>query len=142
VIDCASSVKDFFSKKTKTVEGHYVVGKCDKLLRETINANTFEVVISDVTIDKNIKHHNDLSIEDYMVLDCMLKDYHFLVKDGDKTAGIIYSNQIQYYYALKATKSGDTIFLTSFRKTNKNDIKRINNKAKKGLVEIIIDKAN
>jgi len=142
VLDYASSIKDFFSKKMKTLEGYYVIGECDDIVKKTIASNTFEVVISDVTIEKNIKHHNDLSIDDYLVLDSMFHDYHFLVKDGDKTAGIIYTKDIQYYYALKATKSGDTIFLTSFRKTNKNDIKRIKNKVKRGLAKIVVEKQN
>jgi len=127
------AIKNFFNNKSKNKEGFTVIGICDELIKSTINANIYEVVISDVTIEKNIKHHDDLTIEDYKVLD------DILVKDGDKTAGIIYTNKYQYYYALKSTKSGDTIFLTSFRKTNKSDIKRIRNKSKKGLVNIIID---
>ncbi len=136
------SIKEFFTHKTKTTEGYTIVGVCDEVVKKAINANTCQVVISDVTIEKNINHHSDLRVDDYEVLNFMLGGYHFLVKDGDKTVGIIYTRKVQYYYVLKATKSGDTIFLTSFRKTNKHDIERIRNKSKKGLVKIIVDKAN
>ena len=134
------SIKQFFSIKPKSIEGFTIIGNCDDLIKTTINSNTNQVVISEVTIEKNIKHHSDLTINDYQTLDNILTNYDLLVKDGDKTAGIIYTKKYQYYYALKSTKSGDTIFLTSFRKTNKNDIKRIRNKSNKGLVDIIIDK--
>ncbi len=142
MIEYTSSIKNYFNEKSKTLEGFSIIGQCDGLVKKTINANTFEVVISDVTIEKNIKHHSDLSIDDYKILNSMLNDYHFLVKDGDKTAGIIYTEKIEYYYALKATKSGETIFLTSFRKTNKNDIRRIKNKVKRGLAKIVLEKQN
>ena len=134
------SIKQYFNIRPKSIEGFYIIGNCDNLIQTTIRSNTNQVVISEVTIDKNIKHHSDLTIEDYQVLDNILLNYGLLVKDGDKTAGIIYAKEQQYYYALKSTKSGDTIFLTSFRKTNVHDIKRIRNKSKKGLVNIIVDK--
>ena len=137
-----NSIINFFKLKNKDNEGHSIIGYCDDIIKYTINANTNQVVISKVTIDKNLKHHSDLNIDDYQILDNILLNYDLLIKDGNKTAGIVYTKQQQYYYALKSTKSGDTIFLTSFRKTNKHDIKRIRNKSKKGLVSIIIDTKN
>lgn len=134
------SIKNFFTDKLKNIEGHCIVGKCDELIKKVISSNTQIVVMSNVTIEKNIKHHNDLSVEDYRVLDFMFENYDFLLKDSDKTVGIIYTKTTQYYYSLKSTKSGDSIFLTSFRKTNKHDIKRIRNKSEKGMLEIIVDK--
>jgi len=40
-----SSIKEFFSYKSQTNEGHKIVGICDALVKKTINANTNQVVI-------------------------------------------------------------------------------------------------
>jgi hypothetical protein len=139
VEDYINTIKSFFKNKSKDNDGFHIIGLCDDITKNTIGATTNQVVISNITIEKNIKHHTDLTIEDYNVINNIFENYSLLLKDTKHTVGVIYTKKQQYYYALKSTKSGDTIFLTSFRKTNKSDIKRIRNKSKKGLLDIIID---
>ena len=70
-------------------------------------------------------------------LDKIIGTYNILIKDGEYTVGIVHYELEEYYYALKSTKSRNTIFLTSFRKTSKHDIQRLKNKLSKGKIEVI-----
>ena len=76
-----------------------------------------------------------------MQLDEIVGKSHFVAKDGDKTVAIVLDKESKqlYHYALKATKSGKGLFLTSFRKTNKISIDKIRKKAKENKVKILKD---
>ena len=127
----------FFKSKKITKSGYYILGIANNKIVETLASNINEIVISEQTIVKNINHHTDLLINDYKKLDDIIGRFDILIKDGQYTVGIVNYQFGNYYYALKTTKSGNTIFLTSFRKTSQHDIKRLKNKLLKGKIEII-----
>jgi len=130
-------IYEHFYKKAKCSIGFFLLGKIDRTVTEILDTLVDEVVISLVTIEKNIKHHDDLLLKDYEILDDIIGKYDILLKDGEHTVGIISNEYGQYFYALKVTASKEKIFLTSFRKTSKHDIKRFKNGVKKGKIEVI-----
>ena len=132
-------IKDFFDTKEKDAEGYFKIGVCDDFIKRSINANTSDVVMSQVSLKKNIEHHSDLTLDDYRALDNIFDRYEILIKDGENTVGVVYIGTEKYYYALKSTKSGDTIFLTSFRKTNNKDINRLRKKVDKKRAVMLMD---
>ena len=132
-----NEILEFFELKQKHPSGYYILGNANKDIVDTLQTNISEIVISHQTILKNISHHTDLSINDYKNLDKIIGKYNILIKDGEYTVGIVHYEYEEYYYALKSTKSRNTIFLTSFRKTSKHDIQRLKNKLSKGKIEVI-----
>jgi len=127
----------FFKSKEITKAGYYILGVANLKIIETLLSKTNKIVISEQTIIKNINHHKDLTLKDYENLCKIIGNFDILIKDGQYTVGIVNYKFGNYYYALKSTKSGNTIFLTSFRKTSQHDIKRLKNKLLKGKIEII-----
>jgi len=130
-------IYEHFYKKEKCTIGFFVLGEVDNLMLKTLGAINYEIVISKVTIEKNIKHHKDLALKDYEILDMIIGKYDVLMKDGEHTVGIVHTEYGEYFYALKVTKSKEKVFLTSFRRTSKYDIKRFKNRVNKGQIEII-----
>jgi len=130
-----------FYKKYKLLEDGYSVGIISVVLSKILISKTRVVTISDETLTKNLNHHPDLTVDDYLLLDDIVGKSHFVAKDGKKTVAIVLNrrNKQLYHYALKATKSGKGLFLTSFRKTNKISIDKIRKKDKQKKVTIIKD---
>ena len=131
------NIINFFSNKHVDKSGHYLLGTASKDIVQTLSSNTDKIVISEQTILKNINHHKDLIVENYENLYKIVGKFDILIKDGKHTVGIVNYDFGNYYYALKTTKTLNTIFLTSFRKTSSHDIKRLKNKLQKGKIEII-----
>lgn len=111
--------------------GHFIIGMIDQIIIDTINAKVSYVVISEVSLIKNLNHHGDLDIVDYKKLSYIVMNHHVVVQDGEKTVGVAHIEEDKYYFALKATTSGETVFLTSFRKTSDSDLKRLKKKVEK-----------
>lgn len=118
----------YFHTLSKDDDGHFIIGIIDQIIIDTINAKVSYVVISEVSLIKNLNHHEDLDIADYMRLSYIVINHHVVVQDGEKTVGVVHIEEDKYYFALKATASGATVFLTSFRKTSDSDLKRLKKK--------------
>ena len=125
------TIQDYFRTKEDDDEGHHLVGTISSEISQVIDANTNKVLISNISINKNIKNHQDLTLDDYKKLEILLAKNDFIIKDGEKTVGIVVHDDQLYYYALKATATGSTIFLSSFRKTSEKDINRLRKKSGK-----------
>ncbi len=121
----------YFHTLSKDDDGHFIIGMIDQIIIDTINAKVSYVVISEVSLIKNLTHHRDLEIADYMRLSYIIMRHHVVVRDGEKTVGVVHIEEDKYYFALKATASGETVFLTSFRKTSDTDLKRLKKKVEK-----------
>ena len=132
-----NTILELFKTCSINKDGYYVLGYADIYIIETLQSKTNQIVISKQTILKNINHHQDLVIEDYKNLFNIVGRFNILIKDGQYTVGIVNYAFGSYYYALKITKTLNTIFLTSFRKTSQHDINRLKNKLQKGKIEII-----
>ncbi len=117
----------------------YIVGSISTVLANILLSETVEVVFSEVSLEKNFTNHPELSIEDYLLLPEIIGKSHFMIQDGDKTVAVVLEREILYHYALKCTKSGETLFLMSFRKTSIKDVKRLRKKATKNNMKILKD---
>lgn len=126
-----SAILHYFYTLPKDDDGHFIIGMINELIINTINAKVSYVVISEASLSKNLDHHADLDISDYKNLSYILMNHHVVVQDGEKTIGVIHIEENKYYFALKATASGKTVFLTSFRKTSNLDLKRLKKKVEK-----------
>ena len=121
----------YFHTLSKDNDGHFIIGAINHLIIDAINAKVFHVVMSEVSLIKNMKHHEDLTILDYQKLSYILSHYPIIIQDGEKTVGVIHIEEHKYYFALKATASGKAIFMTSFRKTSDLDLQRLKKKVEK-----------
>lgn len=121
----------FFHTLPKDDDGHFIIGMINQIIIETINAKVSYAVISEVSLIKNLNHHGDLDIVDYKKLSYIVMNHHVVVQDGEKTVGVVHIEEEKYYFALKSTVSGETVFLTSFRKTSDLDLKRLKKKVEK-----------
>ncbi len=128
-----------FNEKYMKNEYGYIVGKISSTLAKLLNSKTQSVILSYDTLIKNLKHHPDLTQEEYLLLDKIIGKSHFIAQDGKHTLAIILEHSKLYHYTLKITKTGKAIFLTSFRRTNEISIEKIRKKDKKGKVRIIKD---
>jgi len=117
----------------------YVIGKISVPLSSLLLSQTQTVIFSQASLEKNLNNHKDLLPEDYLKLNDIVGRGHFMAQDGEKTVAIVLEQSVLYHYALKCTQSGEALFLTSFRKTNMNDVTRIRKKGEKGKVIILKD---
>lgn len=121
----------YFHTLSRDSDGHFIIGMIDPIIIETIGAKVSHVVMSEVSLNKNLEHHTDLEITDYQMLSYIVSHHHIVVRVGEKTVGVVHVEEEKYYFALKATASGETVFLTSFRKTSDTDLKRLKKKVEK-----------
>ena len=128
-------IKSTFSKNS---DG-YIIGKISTVLANILLSNTDEVVFSEASLKKNFDNHPDLMIEDYLLLPDIVGKSHFVLQDGKRTVAIVLERKIMYHYVLKCTNTGESLFLTSFRKTRDGDLKRLRNKAEKNNLKILKD---
>jgi len=126
-----TEIINYFHTLPKDNDGHFIIGLIHQIIVDVINAKVSHVVISEVSLIKNLNHHKDLDIIDYKRLSYIVFNHHIILQDGDKTVGVVHIKDDKYYFALKATASGETIFLTSFRKTSDSDLKRLKKKVEK-----------
>jgi hypothetical protein len=126
-----TAIIHYFHTLPKDDDGHFIIGMINQLIIDAINAKVSYAVISEVSLSKNLDHHADLDISDYKNLSTILINHQIVVQDGEKTVGVVYIEENKYYFALKATASGETVFLTSFRKTSDLDLKRLKKKVDK-----------
>ncbi|MFH0709907.1 MAG: hypothetical protein V2A75_06855 [Pseudomonadota bacterium] len=126
-----TEIINYFHTLPKDNDGHFIIGVIHQIIVDAINAKVSYVVISEVSLIKNLNHHEDLDIIDYKRLSYIVFNHHIILQDGDKTVGVVHIEEDKYYFALKATASGETIFLTSFRKTSDSDLKRLKKKVEK-----------
>ncbi|WP_281950268.1 hypothetical protein [Nitrosophilus kaiyonis] len=138
VIGYNFGMKKFKTKYLKNEYG-YLIGNISSELAKILTSVETKVVLSEESLRKNLDHHKDLTEEDYLKLDEIIGRTHFIAKDGEKTLAIAFYSDDMYHYALKATKTGKAIFLTSFRKTKEKDIERLRRKGRKNKIKIIKD---
>ena len=126
-----TEIINYFHTLPKDDDGHFIIGIIDQIIIDTIKAKVSYAVISEVSLIKNLNHHGDLDIVDYRKLSYIVMNHHVVVQDGEKTVGVVHIEEEKYYFALKVTVSGETVFLTSFRKTSDLDLKRLKKKVEK-----------
>ena len=112
----------FFEQRTA---GNFPVAVLDEGFQATIGAKSQTVYLSDQTLAKNLIAHPELSIADYQQLPQIVSMAQLIVQDGDQSLVFVKRDDKIYHAAIKATKSGNGLFLTSFRFTSEADMERV-----------------
>lgn len=105
--------------------GQWPVMQLPAAVADAIGARTRVAILSAESAVKNVRHHPDLSVEDYRALPAMGEAPDLVVQDGDQTVVIVARGKRLYWAVVKATTSGLGTWLTSFRATNRRDITRL-----------------
>jgi hypothetical protein len=133
-------MEKFYNKYSKNKFG-FEIGNISIVLSILLSSNTKVVILSNDTLAKNLKHHPELTENEYLMLDDIVGKSHFVALDGKKTVAIVLDKDSKqlYHYALKSTASGKGLFLTSFRRTNSISIEKIRKKERNNKVKILKD---
>ena len=110
-----------------------VVAECGNEISEILGCSekSMEVILSPVSLRKNLHHHPDIGLEEYLILDVLIRTPDLILQDRAYHVIVISSrDQIVYHCVLKCTRSGKTLFLISFRRTSEKDIQRITQRSK------------
>lgn len=103
----------------------FLVGAMPKAVREPLGATGPGVFLSGETLEKNKRHHPEVTQDDYARLPGLLAEPALAIQDGELTAVVVRRDGEWWLAALKTTRTGARNFLTSFRRTNENDVKRM-----------------
>lgn len=117
---------DDFADFYKNPQGYFAVGVVDDRIKQALKADVSVCCLSDETLLKNQKHHPDLTIDDYKLMNQVLGEYDILVQDTAKS--VVAVKEIadkNYWLAVKVTRAGNEIFTQTFHLTRQNDIKRL-----------------
>jgi len=92
--------------------------------RNVIGAKSQTVRLSAETLQKN-KKHSELDISHYQGVQQIMEGAQLIIKDGDFTIAFIRREDVIYQASVKATRSGETLFLTSLRRSTVEDAQRM-----------------
>lgn len=132
--------KAFFEGKIK---GNYPVAVLDEEYRRLIKARSQVVYLSDETLAKQrgwldgVDGHPELTIEEYEKIPLIITKGEFIVQDSELTIVFTSLEGRFYHAAIKSTRSGQSLFLTSFRRVD--DVKREIGRLKRKKVKILRD---
>ena len=118
---------DGFKQFLAKPEGQWPVLRLPDDAAKAIQAKDPVAMLSAESLAKNQAHHPELTLTDYQTLP-ELGQPDFMVRDGEQTLVLVRRGQDWYWGAVKATKSGEGTFLTSFRKTSAADVERLRRK--------------
>lgn len=117
----------FFEGKTG---GNYPVAVLSEEYRRSIGARTQTVLLSGESLAKNRANHPELGIADYQRLPDVIEKAQLIVQDKENTFVFLKVDSTVYYGAVKTTGTGKALFLTSLRKAEMEDIRRIKRKGR------------
>ena len=101
----------------------------DSQFVNSINAKSTVLLLSSDTAMKQRNHHPELTADDYSVLS-RINSADAMFVEGDHEIVFFYVSQTLYKAAIKRTKSGDAIFLTSFHVAKKKYLEDKRKKSK------------
>jgi len=90
-----------------------------------VRAKQLVASLSDETLIKNKANHPDLTLADYMTLPDLGEHPDVMVQDGENTVVLVRRGKKIYWGAIKATKSREGSFLTSFRLSHSRDVQQL-----------------
>ncbi|MBF0516366.1 MAG: minor capsid protein [Nitrospirae bacterium] len=99
--------------------GNFPVAVLSDEDKKNIGATSQVVLLSDESLAKNKANHPELTAEEYSKIpDIISSDADVIIQDGELTLVFIKINDRYYNAVVKATGSGKTLFLTSFRRVD------------------------
>lgn len=127
-IHATSGVSDLlatagFSAWYKKPEGRFPVGVIKEADAQRINALTHTVKLSSETAIKQARIHPEIKPGDYIHVQATL-DRGRRIQDGARSLIYILEEADGFVSVVKATETGKSVFLTSFRRLSRNQVKR------------------
>ena len=112
--------------------GEMLVMTIPEWLCAAIGASTSLVYFSAASMEKNTRNHPDLTVEEYAVLPAMngTSENAIVIQDRHNACVVIQNLGRSYLVAIKATKSGESVFVTSFHRID--DESEIQRKLRRG----------
>lgn len=110
----------------KSPQGTFPVMRVKDEAAAAIGAERSIAVLSAESAIKNQRNHPDLTPEDYAVLPLLGETPTLIVKDSENTFVIVRDGGKLYWAVVKAAQGGGReTFITSFRRTNVDDVKTL-----------------
>ncbi|MBF0291130.1 MAG: minor capsid protein [Nitrospinae bacterium] len=110
----------------KSPQGAFPVMRVKDEAAAAIGAERSIAVLSAESAIKNQANHPDLTPEDYAVLPLLGETPTLIVKDSENTFVIVRDGGKLYWAVVKAAQGGGReTFITSFRRTNVDDVKNL-----------------
>ncbi|MBF0568293.1 MAG: minor capsid protein [Nitrospirae bacterium] len=122
-VDGGLTGPDFNAFYDGLTKGSFPVAVLSEEYKNSIGATSQVVLLSDESLAKNKANHPELTEEEYSKIpDIISSDADVIIQDGELTLVFIKINDRYYNAVVKATASGETLFLTSFRRVD--DVER------------------
>lgn len=110
--------------------GEFPVAVLAENNQKLIKAKTRTVWLSRDTLMKNQARHPDVTAQEYRLLPRVIDDADVVIQDGASTQVYIKRNQDILHASIKATATGEAIYLTSFRRSGMKDVARMKKRGK------------
>ncbi len=120
---------DGFKRFVERPEGQWPVLRLPDEAAKAIKAHDPVAMLSADSLAKNKAHHPELTLQDYQSLPDLGRP-DLIVQDSDQTVVLVRKGEDWYAAAVKATKSGEGTFVTSFRRTSDADVVRLRRRGK------------
>lgn len=111
-----------FARFLTRPDGDYPVMVVPDAVRAAIGAKRHVALLSAESATKNVKRHPDLSISDYRVLPLTGERPQLVIQDGARSVVFVTRGERLVWTVVKATVSGEGLWVTSVRRTNAADV--------------------
>jgi hypothetical protein len=125
VIDTEKAKLASFIDAGGHIEGIQPIAVLSDEYMNCIGAKTSIIMLSSDTLKKNLAHHPEVTAQDYMNLQSIIECARVVVQDSKSTLVFVNAGNRTYHAAIKATRTGKGVFMTSLRLTRESYVERI-----------------
>jgi len=113
------------------IVGAMPVGVLPDKYIDKIGAKTNIIQLSSDTLQKNLAHHPEITTQDYLNLQTVIENASVIVQDSENTLIFVEKRGDRFYHTvIKATQTGEGVFMTSLRRTRESYVERIKSAGK------------
>ncbi|MFB9968974.1 phage minor head protein [Pseudoroseomonas cervicalis] len=106
-------------------EDNLVVGELAAEVQAALGARQGAVLLSPQTLAKQLRHHPDLTPEDYDVLRQLIGSPDVVRREEDRRLALIKRQGVVYVAAIKSTADGAENYLLSFRRARPKSVRQL-----------------
>lgn len=121
---------DGFKRFLNKPEGDWPVMRLPEKAAKAIKAKTEVAVLSADSAAKNVSHHPELTPEDYQILPKLGAKPDLVIQVDGRKLVLARKESRWFMAAIKADAQRETVFVTSFRKTNGKDVESLKRRGK------------
>lgn len=117
---------DAFSAWIKSPEGLWPAARIAEADRLALGSETAVAKLSPQTMEKQNAEHPELTLLDYTAIQDVVNRATIKVQDGDHSMIMVAQDMENggFVLVIKATQTGKELFITSFRRLSRNEVKR------------------